>query len=340
MRMNRRTLLVGAAALPTFGQIPRRVASQSAPWTLLDDGSGPIARWDHTLLPDPERARLLLFGGRDGGGIALGDLWAFDLSSNSWSAIEVSGPSPRFGAAAATLPDATGFLLCAGQSELLFFNDLWRFDFEQDAWTLLDDGTGSAPSPRYGFGGAFDARGRFVVSHGFTFEGRFDDTWAFDASQNAWSDISPPPDTRPLRRCLHEVVAIEGGDRLLLYAGCSSGYGPCPQGDLWSFDVSLNTWEPFSPDMFPVPRSNPAIAKSSQGLLLVGGLTEIGPVADVWRGQIDGPNVQWSEVAEANGAISPRSSHDMAVIDDACYVFGGLGVNGPLADLWQYGPVT
>lgn len=338
MRFNRRTLLAVAAATPAIARISHVTSAQSATWTLLDDASGPIARWDHVLLPDPSGNRLFVFGGRDGNGVSLSDLWTFDLTSQMWSAIESEGPAPRFGVAAAILPDASGFILFAGQSESVFYNDLWQFDFEQRSWTLLDDGTTIAPSPRYGFGGDFDALGRFVVSHGFTFDGRFDDTWAFDTIQNAWAHISPPAETRPLRRCLHEVLAVEGGDHLLLYAGCSSGYGPCPQGDLWTFDVSSATWTQLAPDALPAPRSNPAMCSAGQEIVLVGGLTDAGPTSDVWHGKIEDQHFQWTESVDASNAIAPRSSHDMATIEDALYVFGGLGVNGPLADLWQYRP--
>jgi hypothetical protein len=336
MRLNRRTLLKGAVGVSATSLV-RPAAAQPAPWTLIDEAGGPAARWDHALLADSKRNQLYLFGGRDGNGAAFGDLWSFDIESNGWSPVETAGPSPRFGVAAATTPDGSGFLLFGGETVDIFFNDTWAFDFESRTWTLLNDGASVAPSPRYGLGGDFDSSGRFVISHGFTFEGRFDDTWAFDSVENAWIDVTPL-ESRPLPRCLHEVNSIDGGDRLLLYAGCSSGYGPCPQGDLWVFDVASSTWTQLAPELVPAPRSNPAVSTYGTEVLLVGGLTELGPTADVWRGAVDGQGFVWSEVADASNVIPARSSHDLARIESSYFVFGGLGVNGVLADLWRYAP--
>jgi hypothetical protein len=338
MPLTRRSLLsltAGIAAIP----LVRGASAQEQPWSLLDDASGPAGRWDHALLADSSGSRLFVFGGRDRNGAALNDLWSFDLTSTSWNAIDHSGPAPRFGVAAATLPDASGFLLFGGQSESVFYNDLWHYDFDSSAWKLLDDGAAAAPSARYGLGGDFDASGRFIVSHGFTFDGRFDDTWAFDPSQNVWLDISPVAETRPLRRCLHEVLSIDDGARLLLYAGCSSGYGPCPQGDLWLFETATGMWTQLAPDVTPAARSNPALTRDENGVLLIGGLTEFGAAADVWHGSLEGDTMDWSEATAASNVIAPRSSHDLVTIGSEHYLFGGLGVNGVLADLWRYTPV-
>lgn len=69
---------------------------------------------------------------------------------------------------------------------------------------------------------------------------------------------------------------------------------------------------------------------------MVGGLTEAGPAADVWIGQIDGDRFTWTELSGAVDTIEGRSSHDMTVVGDDIYLFGGLGQNGPLADLWRF----
>jgi hypothetical protein len=93
-----------------------------------------------------------------------------------------------------------------------------------------------------------------VIFHGFTSEqGRFDDTWAFDLATNSWRDISPAC-ARPLRRCLHHAVNVPQSDQMLLYGGCSSGFGPCPQGDLWSFELANGQWKEITSNPRPAPR--------------------------------------------------------------------------------------
>ena len=136
-------------------------------------------------------------------------------------------------------PDGSGFFLFGGETAAEFFNDLWSFDFASQTWTLLDDGRRRRRARDMDSAATSMPPIDSSISHGFTFEGRFNDTWAFDTSpERVDRHLSTDPDARPLQRCLHEVVAVDGGNSLLLYAGCSSGYGPCPQGDLWSFDAA------------------------------------------------------------------------------------------------------
>jgi hypothetical protein len=137
---------------------------------------------------------------------------------------------------------------------------------------------------------------------------------------------------------LHELQALDD-ERILLFAGCSSGYGPCPQGDLWIFAPQDGSWTQLQPDPAPAARSNPAMtASQNDWVLLVGGLTEAGPTADVWRGTYAIGAFNWNHVDTDSDIIPARSSHDMTMADDAVYLFGGLGVDGALADLWRYTP--
>lgn len=150
---------------------------------------------------------LIVFGGRDAAGSAMADAWLFNLAERTWRQVDASGPSTRFGHAIATDQENRRLYLFGGQSADEFFNDTWAFDFESETWTLVNDGSGTAPSSRYGLSAVLDGAGRLMVSHGFTFEGRFDDTWAFEFESATWSDISPDAgEPRPLKRCLHEMA--------------------------------------------------------------------------------------------------------------------------------------
>jgi N-acetylneuraminic acid mutarotase len=180
-----------------------------------------------------------------------------------------------------------------------------------------------------------DDDGNVLISHGFTFEGRFDDTWALDPESGIWTDVSPSLETRPLKRCLHEAVWDAAGSRMLLYGGCSSGFGPCPQGDLWAFDPAMQTWSDVTPASSPAARSNPALVRDdgNGAIWLIDGLTEAGYNADLWALDLSGaPN--WVEMAQGSTAPAPRASHDATVLDGGVYLFGGYGDAGSLADFW------
>lgn len=313
------------------------VAARGLRWSRLDSGGGPSARWDHTLAADDTGKQLIVFGGRDGTGTALGDGWLFDLRERSWRPLDASAPSPRFGHAVAVDRTRRRLLLFGGQSDTDFFNDVWSFDFARPSWAQLHDGSGDAPAPRYGLPGAVDADGRLLVSHGFTFEGRFDDTWRFDPATRTWSELTPAPgQPRPLNRCLHEMAWTADGQRLLLFGGCSSGFGPCPQGDLWAFDPTAATWTELAQGTAPAPRTNPSLVSDAkhERAILFGGSTDAGYDAGLWSLATVDDRPVWTQLGVADGP-SARASHDAAIARGDMYLFGGIGPDGVLADLWK-----
>jgi hypothetical protein len=338
--MNRRKLAqLGAAALGAFPLLrtPVGASATSLVWQeIARTGDRPAPRWDHTLAADDQGKQLVAFGGRDDDGVALGDTWVFDRRSLTWSAVDGAGPSPRFGHAVATNQRTRTMYLFGGQSADQFFNDLWALDFATMSWQQVDEGAGTAPTARYGTSLVETGDEELIVSHGFTFEGRFDDTWRFDIAENAWTDVTPANESdRPLKRCLHEAVWSTANERMLLYGGCSSGFGPCPQGDFWAFDSREATWSQISTDAAPSARSNPAFVWDAgrEQALLFGGLTEAGYDAELWTLSVEGEGLAWTAAAAGEGP-APRASHDMAITGPNLYLFGGTNADGARDDLW------
>jgi hypothetical protein len=302
---------------------------------LLPSGERPEPRSDHTLAAVTRGKALVLFGGRDAAGASVGDTWVYRRTGDVWNRLDASGPAPRFGHAVASSSD-DGFFLFGGQSADQFFNDLWHFDSRSGEWSLVDDGANAAPAPRYG--ASLVAGGdSLLLSHGFTFEGRFDDTWRWDIRAGSWEDITPSAEAkRPLKRCLHESVWDATTNSMLLFGGCSSGFGPCPQGDLWSFDPAERVWSEISLPSAPAARSNPSLVyDDGRGqILLFGGLTEAGADASLWSLRSVESGLAWTEWRGTSEAPPPRSSHDAVMTGPHLNIFGGLGSEGPLNDLW------
>ena len=338
--------LAAAAALTLSGPGAARVPSPAlaqdqlpAVWQqLAADAPGPGPRWDHTLGADEAGRQLVVFGGGDAAGGPLGDTWLFDLAAETWNQVAGPAPSPRFGHAVAVDLEERVLYLFGGQADgATFFDDTWRLDLERRTWSELDTGDGPRPSPRYGTSAVIDGHGHLLVSHGFTFEGRFDDTWSLDLRTGAWSDISPTPETRPLKCCLHKAVWDTAGERMMLFGGCSSGFGPYQLVDLCSFDSAARTWAEITPTTGPAPRSNPALVLDAdhERVLLIDGLTEAGYVADIWALRLGGNAMpSWEQAASGGEAPAPRASHDATVVHQRVYLFGGNTDSGPVADLW------
>jgi hypothetical protein len=339
---DRRTILAAALAMAV---VPASIRAQDdaaddPPWMILaGNDSGPLGRWGHALIFDPMRSHLLVAGGRDAQGTVDGDLWSFDLASLAWSGIDLSGPTARFGSATAVAADGSGFYYFGGESDAAVFADLWWFDFANATWREITPQSGDAPTNRSGVAGVIDALGRFVISHGHDGDTLYDDTWAYDPTAKTWSDISPAPELRPMARYDHDLLALPDFGVILLGGGCSDGIGPCPQGDLWSFDVYGGGWVDITPYTTPTPRTGSVMAQLGGTILQVGGMTDLGPESDVWRGTFDGSTIGWQELTLVNHGpmgIDRRWRHAMAAAGSEFYVFGGDGVEGALSDLWQF----
>ncbi|HET6312226.1 MAG TPA: kelch repeat-containing protein, partial [Chloroflexia bacterium] len=311
-------------------------------WALVtdsEDGPAPAPRYDHSLVADPERHQILLFGGRGSG--TFGDTWLFDLAGEEWREVQGDGPPARFGAGAVYDGANRRVLLVMGQGDSGFFNDVWAFDLDEEAWTQLKANTvaDDEPRPRYGQSAALHKDGRVLISHGFSDQGRFDDTWAFDPNTAKWVNITPTSGPIPLKRCLHELAYDPRDDLLLMFGGCSSGYGPCPQGDLWALDLASGTWTELQPQgEKPSPRSNPSLAydPDRRAIFLFGGKAQDGPVSDTWVYMLDGNG--WGTV-ESEISPSPRSSQGTAYDPTRrrVYIAGGDTKEGPDMEVWVSG---
>jgi hypothetical protein len=322
-----------AGGSPSPTAVPAR-----AGWSqIVATNTGPKARYDHTALIDPVRKQLVVFGGRGDG--TFGDTWVLDLSTRMWREVKGPGPSPRFGHG--TVYDATNRRMIVVMGEGAgFFNDVWAFDLDRETWKQLKANANAADAPRtrYGQSAALDGKGRVFISHGFSDQGRFDDTWAFDLAANKWINLTPASGPKPLKRCLHELVYDASADRMILFGGCSSGYGPCPQGDMWAFDLKSNTWKELAPSgARPSPRSNPSLAYDATGkkLFLFGGKTSGGANAEAWSYNL--ASNTWTKL---EGAPNPsaRSSQSTSGDTDAgrVIIFGGQTPNGLSTDIWEW----
>jgi len=312
--------------------------AQTLSYSLLESPeSKPSARLDGTITYDPAGRQIYLFGGQDS--VPRNDLWAYSLAQRRWIEIQVAGavPPARFGHTLIFDSARRRLVLFGGQAGG-FFSDVWAFNISSTSWQQLSaDNVG--PSRRYGHSAIYEsARDRMVISHGFTNSGRFDDTWAFDFGTNTWRDLSPSG-TRPLRRCLHHAAYDSERGQMYLYGGCSSGSGPCPQGDLWSFYLALNRWTERTPQNSPPPREHYGMAYDAvRRKLLVFGGSGSGLLNDTW--EFDPSSASWRQATVAGQLPNPRSRHEAVYAADrgVIYFFGGSTSTGSTNDLWMLGP--
>ena len=208
-----------------------------------------------------------------------------------------------------------------------FFDDeiesLRRFDPETQRWTELSP---SSPEPdiRYGSGAAL-IDGAMVVTHGFRFAGRFDDTWAFE---RGWQDVSPGGGPRPSKRCLIRTPYLRSSKRMILFGGQSDESAFL--GDTWAYNPRTRRWREL--DIRGPGRRNVYAADATRDkIFLFGGETADGASDQTWA--FDGE--QWLLLDPDGRPPKARSGIEGTIADGHLYVFGGRDGSRFFDDLWR-----
>ena len=316
-------------------------AAPAQTWRELTPAGGPAprARFNAAAIYDPVEHRMVVFGGRTSSADQ-NDVWAFDLNAEVWTEITPDNdgptPSPRSTHNAVYDPDQRRMLIWAGQmldGGRQFLNDVWAFDLEAHTWLPFEP-PDPKPNNRYGTAAVFDPQARALVTFaGFTDDGRFNDTWAFDANGNSWTDISPSTD-RPLKRCLHHAVYDRRDHRMIIYGGQSVG----AQKDIWAFDLSAHTWTELTPEDGPSGRWFAATAYEalSHRFLMFGGNRggAAGTTDEVWT--FDLQTNTWA-LLETEGPSPLKRTRPASIYIEAesrMVVFGGTEGTA-LGDVWS-----
>ncbi len=294
-------------------------------WTLMSTPIAPSARSDHSLVYDPVRRRVVLFGGATVGALVGTETWEWD--GGVWTARPSAVTPPARSAAAATWdPERERVAIFGGRTDTAALGDWWEWDGV--TWTEVK---GTLPSPRTGAAMIYEpVRGAMVLSGG---QG-LDETW--ERRAGVWSKIAAaPPELQ------YPQLAFDGTG-VIAFGGTDAGDS---QGNTWRWDgTSWANIVPFAAGS-PPRRARAAIARdwSTGEVLLVGGRTEIAQCgscastrSDVWAW--NGATLQWREIRPS--APSGRAAHAAAFdnLRGAMVMFGGgnalYAVQNP-AETWE-----
>ena len=192
----------------------------------------------------------------------------------------------------------------------------------------------AGPLDRYGAGGAYNpATGTLYVSHGFTSDGRYDDTWGYELGGSAagWHDDSATG-ARPDPRCLVRTIVDSARGRLLLFGGQSNSASFL--GDFWTFDLTTHTWTQLSGGPSARNLYSWTLRDGTDTALLFGGATGSGDSNQLWA--LDLATDTWRLVPASGASPAPRNSHDAVWLAgrQALFVFGGHAAGGDINEIW------
>jgi hypothetical protein len=332
--VTRRDFVRGTAtAALAWSLLGKRTAEAATPtWSLLETPTAPPARGDHALVYDAVGDRVLLFGGR--GETDYNDVWSLNVASGEWVELSATGtlPAPRFTPNGFFDPSSGRLIAGFGQGNS-FFNDVWAFDPVSLTWTQLGMQEQDRPARRYGAAHAFDAaQSRLIISHGFTDNGRFDDTWVFDLGTEQWTEVETS-EPLPLKRCLVRGGWDPAAQTFMIFGGQSNPRAY--RDDLWLLDLDSARWTRNKSLPRPTPRNLYAACfdEALSRWLIFGGETKDGFERDLWS--YGTALTSWERLRTDKTKPSRRRSGETVLAGERLVLFGGYNKKaGWLADTW------
>jgi hypothetical protein len=302
-------------------------------WTDRSPTMRPPARSHHAMAWDPVHRRMLVYGGLPEEGDELGDLWAWDGATGTWTELtEVESPVGRAGATMVTDRGRQQLILYGGRRGLVQYQGTWIFDCVAEDWTLLEPRHRPPTSLPHAM--AFDdGRGR-VVLFDPTFSSGFDTARTFELDPDLPDWIERTPETPlPPARHRHAMTADPTTGEIVLFGGHVGSATRSDETWLWTG----GRWTQVTPETAPSGREYHAMVSDTvRGrVLLFGGFTGGGYLNDLWAW--DGTGRSWSLLP---AATRPPERTDAAMAFDAerrrVVLFGGHGAAGVEDDTWEW----
>ncbi|HEX7736452.1 MAG TPA: kelch repeat-containing protein [Ktedonobacteraceae bacterium] len=316
-------------------------------------------RFNHSMVWDTQNDQLLIFGGSNGQGGLLNDLWSFNPANNAWTnltqanansnASDCSGGSPAPRMNAAMVWDSTDqeLLLYGGiGNNTTYLGDLWAYSPAKGTWSALAC-TGNAPGGRAGAGVVWNGT-QMLLLGGQSSDGLLADLWAYTPGSGGWSQLTA---STPLGARAYPALAWDSHDKQLFVFG---GLGSNGQqlGDFYSYQPANGGWSTIEPgsNSAPLARQQALAAWDSKDrvFLLMGGWQSSNSAAysALWA-YSPSQNTWWQITSLRNSSSTSVIPSRMASImvwdntDNRAYIYAGSSSlnKGALNDLWMISPV-
>jgi N-acetylneuraminic acid mutarotase len=362
-RPSRRTwAIVGGAVLAVVAVglglgLGLTAAGHRAGWTELSpSGPLPAARAVQSMVYDPSTQKMIMFGGVTETGAIQSDTWVFDPGADAWHQASVGvWPYQRLGHSMVYDPSTRQLVVFGGfDDQDRFRADTWAYDPVAGIWDNLLP-TGDEPPGRAFFTTVSDpSTGKIIMFGGlaggipqnlsgaqamFLAKDRLNDTWAYDPTGNAWTELHPGG-TVPTARAFQAMAYDPSTKKIIMFGGASDR---AVFNDTYAYDPAANAWTKLEPaGTIPPGGLGYAMAYDSsiQKMILFGGGTPTALFNDTWA--YDATANGWTNF-ELSGRVPPARMGASMAYDPATQrliLFGGLAEDSTSAfnDTWAFTP--
>jgi hypothetical protein len=267
---------------------------------------------------DPDRQRMIVFGGVASDGTPQSDVWALDLTplSENWTPLATAGnrPAPRTQHTAVYDEVNQRMVIFGGRdSRGVLLNDVWALDLAGSVPQWMQLSAGAGPSLREEHTAIYDrANGRMIVFGGRDSGGSVNnDVWALNLTRESesWIQLTGLGVGPPQRRS-HTAIYDSFNQRMITFAGVLSDNSPAR--DVWALDLrrgregwaKIETRGEFPPNCIEMIAAYDPL---NQRMIVYGGVDSGGTViGQTWFLDLQAGEATWSVPPGAALAASRR----------------------------------
>lgn len=276
-------------------------------WTNVSPAVSPAARDDHAMAYDAAHNRVVLFGGRNAAGAALGDTWLWNGSTWTDVTATANGPSARFGAVMTYDAVRQTIVLFGGDTGAQKTNEIFEWDGQLLRWVQKFSGGSSPPARAFAALSSFDATAAGVVLFGGSGAALLNDSWLWNGTM--WNQLmmsGMTPTARQYPVMVHDIAA----QRVFLYGG-RDNLGP--SFELWDAVVtaSSTSTSPLPVSVTP-PQTGGAQATFVARYRHAGGASQIGYALMLINRSVSGAGGVYVTYVSATNSLFLRNDNDTA----------------------------
>lgn len=193
-------------------------------WTIRNyTAGGPFNRWGQSAVISG--GQMYVYGGRDSNYYDWNDLYQYNISGETWSAVTPNGTPSQNGRYDTTaVLYLNGMYIFGGQNGKTYSQDFMKYSIPSNTWTTLST-LGATPSNRSGHTAVVNLNDEMVIFGGTNGINFFQDISKYSFATNTWSTVNgtgtyPPP-------CAGHEAVVTPGNYMYIFGGTNdvSYYG-------------------------------------------------------------------------------------------------------------------